>query len=210
MPKTCPTCGGSRRVGRAIDRSWWQTLFLRPTTVEELCTQCGGIGVVKGSTDEEQAFERERQRKLEELERKTLAGRVSAQEQHGRNAADGSSGGVPGVSRVNPGSPPIGSGDRTSVTCPGCGQVYRLGVDAFVITTEGFGSDFAFQIGSGDARRNSPDDPDGIAKLGPEPRSDVHKHLPSLQRALSAGRTRYWRCWQCKKVSPYSGTVCGG
>jgi hypothetical protein len=45
--------------------------------VDELCEECGGIGVVKGTpAEEEQEFQQRRQRNLEELERKGAAGRA--------------------------------------------------------------------------------------------------------------------------------------
>lgn len=69
MPKTCPGCNGSRRLKQDVRRSWWEVVLLRPAVVDELCGQCGGIGVVKGSPEQEEAFERQRQRKLQERER---------------------------------------------------------------------------------------------------------------------------------------------
>jgi hypothetical protein len=49
--------------------------LLRPSTVDELCGQCGGIGVVKGSPEEELEFDRQRQHHLEEQRRKAAAER---------------------------------------------------------------------------------------------------------------------------------------
>jgi hypothetical protein len=67
MPKTCPTCNGSRRVQRVTSRAWWQVLLLRPAIADELCVDCAGTGVVKGSPEEEQELEQRRQHHREEL-----------------------------------------------------------------------------------------------------------------------------------------------
>jgi len=69
MPKTCAACDGSRRVQRKVDRAWWQVLLHQPGVLDELCPQCGGVGVVKGSPEEEREFAERRQRKLEERRR---------------------------------------------------------------------------------------------------------------------------------------------
>jgi len=37
--------------------------------MDELCRECGGIGVIKGSSEEERTFERQRQRNIEEQQR---------------------------------------------------------------------------------------------------------------------------------------------
>jgi hypothetical protein len=69
MPKTCPTCNGAKRVRRTISRAWWQVLLLRPATVDELCGQCVGTGVIKGTPEEEQEVILQRQRQHEAKER---------------------------------------------------------------------------------------------------------------------------------------------
>jgi len=50
----CPTCRGSRRILRSVSRSWWEVLLQRPAEISELCSACGGIGVVKGVAREEE------------------------------------------------------------------------------------------------------------------------------------------------------------
>lgn len=73
MTRTCPTCNGSRRVRRSVSRTWWQVLLLRPATVDELCGECVGTGVVRASPEDE-AKERkaaeERARRQQPTERK--------------------------------------------------------------------------------------------------------------------------------------------
>ena len=78
MPKTCPTCNGARRVRRTISRAWWQVLLLRPATVDELCGQCVGTGVIKGTPEEEQEviLQRQRQHKAKEIGRASCRERV--------------------------------------------------------------------------------------------------------------------------------------
>lgn len=73
MPNTCPACGGSRRVQRQIRRPWWQVVLMRPSVAEDLCGRCGGIGVVRGTPEEEGAFEERRRRHLQEKQRETTA-----------------------------------------------------------------------------------------------------------------------------------------
>ena len=75
MPRTCEACGGARRIQRPIKRSWWETVLQRPSVVDELCGACGGVGVVRGTPEEEEAFERQRQTRREEQERKAAAER---------------------------------------------------------------------------------------------------------------------------------------
>ena len=52
---TCPTCDGSRRVTRPVERKWWEVILGRPSQIDELCERCSGIGAVKGSAEEEEA-----------------------------------------------------------------------------------------------------------------------------------------------------------
>lgn len=47
MPKECPTCFGSGRLLRPVNRTWWQVVLGRSATVEESCRICGGAGVVQ-------------------------------------------------------------------------------------------------------------------------------------------------------------------
>jgi hypothetical protein len=54
--------------------------LLRPSIVDDLCAQCGGIGVVKGSPEEEQAFERQRQRNSGERQRIAAVEKARRQE----------------------------------------------------------------------------------------------------------------------------------
>lgn len=65
MPKTCPTCGGARRVQRQLRRAWWQVLLMCPSVSNELCDSCMGCGIVKGTPEEEREFEQQRQRRAE-------------------------------------------------------------------------------------------------------------------------------------------------
>jgi hypothetical protein len=55
-------------------------VLLRPSVLDELCGQCGGIGVVKALPEEELAIERQRQRDLEDQERKSDAEKARRQE----------------------------------------------------------------------------------------------------------------------------------
>ena len=88
MPGTCTTCGGARRVKRQVGRTWWQVVLLRPSSVDELCGLCGGIGVVKGTPAEEQAFERKRQQAIEEQGRRAAAEKARRHEEVQRKAAE--------------------------------------------------------------------------------------------------------------------------
>ena len=87
MPRTCEACGGARRVRRALKRAWWETILQRPSVVDELCGACGGIGVVRGTPEEEEAFERQRQARREEQERQVAAERARRQEELKRREA---------------------------------------------------------------------------------------------------------------------------
>jgi len=77
----CPQCNGVRKVERSVDRAWWQRLLMRPASVEAYCPACDGTGYIKGKPEEEAEFERNRQEKVEEFnrrEREKLASRTAA------------------------------------------------------------------------------------------------------------------------------------
>jgi hypothetical protein len=58
------------------------------TCCSGLCRECGGIGVVRGTPEEEQEFERQRQRHLEEQQRKAAAENTRRQEASERRVAE--------------------------------------------------------------------------------------------------------------------------
>jgi len=86
MPRTCPTCNGLRRIQRDVRRAWWQVVLLRPAIVDELCGDCDGTGVVKGSPEEEQELEQQRQRYREQIEQRRRRSEASEQARLGRIA----------------------------------------------------------------------------------------------------------------------------
>jgi len=53
--------------------------LLRPSSVDELCGQCGGVGLVKGTPEEGQTFERQRQHAIEEQGRRVAAEKAGRQ-----------------------------------------------------------------------------------------------------------------------------------
>ncbi len=83
MPKTCPTCNGSGRVRRDVSRK-----LLRSAVADELCGECLGCGVVKGSPEEEREFEQRRQRNRQELVQKGAAERARRREAQERTATE--------------------------------------------------------------------------------------------------------------------------
>jgi hypothetical protein len=87
MPRTCEACGGARRVRRAVKRKWWEAILQRPSVVDELCGSCGGIGVIRGTPEEEEVFERQRQARHKEQERQAAAERTRRQEELERREA---------------------------------------------------------------------------------------------------------------------------
>lgn len=88
MPETCKACNGSRRVQRRVERAWWQLLLLRPPIVDELCAECGGIGVVRGSPAEEHELELRRRRNREEQDRAAAEQKAQQREALARRSAE--------------------------------------------------------------------------------------------------------------------------
>jgi rubrerythrin len=118
MPRACEACGGARRVQRALKRKWWETILQRPSVVDELCGACGGIGVVRGTPEEEEAFERQRQARREEQERQETAERARRQEELKRREAAATR-----RASTPPPRPPSAvrvSGPSRFWRCPGC------------------------------------------------------------------------------------------
>ena len=73
MAHVCPACNGMRRTQRKAQRTWMQRILMRQSIIDELCARCGGVGVIKGSRDEEEELERCRQDKIEEPQRQRTA-----------------------------------------------------------------------------------------------------------------------------------------
>lgn len=65
MPTRCPTCDGARYACRVAKRNLWQRLLLRPASTKEPCETCSGIGIVKGSPEEEREFEERKKKALD-------------------------------------------------------------------------------------------------------------------------------------------------
>jgi hypothetical protein len=126
MPRTCEVCGGARRVRRQVKRSWWEAVLQRPSVVDELCGACGGIGVIRGTPEEEEAFERQRQAQREGQERKAAAEQARRQGEAKRleeaaaarrpaAAAPGGAGSASGSYR-----------DGAQVSCGKCGRTVSV------------------------------------------------------------------------------------
>ena len=95
-----------------------------------------------------------------------------------------------------------------TLTCAGCGKVYRIGEDAVAVSLE-----YGLSLARGAAiisEGNVADREDLVAALDvssndlPGAQTKAHENWKIIQESLSQGHRRTWRCKACNKVNAYS------
>lgn len=105
------------------------------------------------------------------------------------------------------GSPSDSCRETICLTCAQCGKAYRLGDDAFALTTSGSLNGFtALTVISAGPRSDNREDPDLIDSCDWNTlrRADFYRgEIISICSAVMGGGSRWWKCRKCGEVQTY-------